>query len=253
MADNTNRFADRVENYIKYRPGYPPEVLLYLEQAIGLDASWTIADIGSGTGISTEMFLGNSNKVYAVEPNKEMREAADRLLSHHAGYVSVDGTAEESTIPPYSIDLIAAAQAFHWFDKDAFKKECRRIARDEAYCLLIWNERKVESPFEKAYEDLLMRFATDYTNVDHRNIKPEEMSLFFAPHEMTAKVFYNEQLFDYEGVKGRLLSSSYAPNAGHPNYAPMIAHLENIFKEYEQSGKVGFSYDCNLLLGKSVV
>jgi SAM-dependent methyltransferase len=250
MADNTNRFADRVENYIKYRPGYPADVLLYLEQAIGLDASWTIADIGSGTGISTEMFLGNNNKVYAVEPNKEMREAADKLFAHHAGYVSVGGTAENTTLSPFSVDLIAAAQAFHWFDRKTFKKECKRIARDGAYCLLIWNERKVESLFEKAYEDLLIQFATDYTNVDHRNIKPEDMRLFFSPNEMTSKVFYNEQLFDYEGVKGRLLSSSYAPNTDHPNYAPMIAHLEDIFEAHELNGKVGFSYDCNLFLGK---
>ena len=250
MPNNTNRFSDRVENYIKFRPGYPSEVILYLEQAIGLDASWTIADIGSGTGISAEMFLNNNNKVYAVEPNKEMREAADRILRHHAGYVSVDGTAENTPLPIGSIDLITAAQAFHWFDRDAFKKECTRIGRDGAYCLLIWNERKVESPFEKAYEDLLIRYATDYTNVDHRNVKEENLSLFFAPNEMTSKVFFNEQLFDYEGVKGRLLSSSYAPNIGHPTYEPMISYLQKIYAEYEQNGKVGVTYDCNLFLGR---
>ncbi|MCW3126130.1 MAG: SAM-dependent methyltransferase [Bacteroidetes bacterium] len=250
MADNTNRFSDRVDNYIKYRPGYPADVLLYLEQAMGLDASWTVADIGSGTGISTEMFLGNSNKVYAVEPNKEMRDAADRLLAHHAGYISIDGTAEHTTLPIQSSDLVIAAQAFHWFDKPAFKKECTRIARDGAYCLLLWNERKVKSPFEMAYEDLLLNYATDYTTVDHRNIKPEDLALFFAPNKMTRKVFHNEQWFDYEGVKGRLLSSSYAPNAGHINYEPMLEHLKGIFALHQQSGKVSFSYDCNLFFAR---
>lgn len=246
MSDNTNRFSDRVDNYIKYRPGYPAEVLLYLQQSIGLDASWTIADVGSGTGISTEMFLDNSNKVYAIEPNKEMREAADRLLAHHPGYMSVDGTAEHTTLPMECVDLITAAQAFHWFDRAAFKKECVRIGRDGAYCLLIWNERKVESDFEKAYEDLLMKYGTDYTKVDHRNIHEEDMAKFFAPNEMTNKVFHNEQMFDFDGVKGRLLSSSYAPNTTHPNYGPMIAYLQDIFQKHQADGKVGFSYDCNL-------
>ena len=250
MPDNTNRFSDRVANYIKYRPGYPAEVMLYLEQMTGLDASWTIADIGSGTGISAEMFLNNNNKVYAVEPNKDMREAADKMLGHHAGYVSVDGTAEHTTIPVASIDLIIAAQAFHWFDREAFKKECKRIGRDGAHCLLIWNERKVESPFEIAYEDLLMRYAPDYTTVDHRNIRKDNISEFFAPNEMTSRVFFNEQLFGFEGIKGRLLSSSYAPNVGHPDYEPMIAHLIKLYAEHEQNGRVRFTYDCNLFLGR---
>ncbi|MBS1624138.1 MAG: class I SAM-dependent methyltransferase [Bacteroidetes bacterium] len=250
MADNTNRFSDRVDHYIRYRPGYPSEVLLYLEQQTGLDAGWTIADIGSGTGISAEMFLKNNNKVYAVEPNKEMREAADRLLCHHAGYVSVDGTAENTTLPVQSVDLITAAQAFHWFDRAAFRREARRIARDGAWYALIWNERKVASPFEIAYEDLLIRYATDYTTVDHRNISPEDLKDFFAPSEMTTRTFYNEQLFDYEGVKGRLLSSSYAPNEGHERYEPMLAYLRQIFDAHQAGGRVGFSYDCHLYLAR---
>ncbi len=215
-----------------------------------MDAGWTVADIGSGTGISTELFLNNNNKVYAVEPNKEMREAADRLLSHHPGYVSVDGTAEHTTLPVQSVDLITAAQAFHWFDRAAFSREAQRIARDGAWYLLIWNERKVVSDFELAYEDLLIKYATDYTTVDHRNINEADLRDFFSPAEMTKKVFYNEQLFDYDGVKGRLLSSSYAPNAGHINYEPMLAYLREIFDKYQSDGRVGFSYDCNLYLAQ---
>lgn len=250
MADHTHRFSDRVGNYIRYRPTYPAEVLLWLEQQTGLDAGWTIADIGSGTGISTQMFLDNNNKVYAVEPNKEMRDAADRLLGHHAGYISVDGTAEHTTLPAGSVDLITAAQAFHWFDREAFKREAQRIARDGAWYALIWNERKVVSAFEVAYEDLLIKYGTDYTRVDHRNISEGDLRHFFAPAEMTARTFYNEQLFDYEGVKGRLLSSSYAPNEGHPGYAPMLAYLREIFDRHQQDGRVGFSYDCHLYLAQ---
>jgi SAM-dependent methyltransferase len=239
-----------VENYIKYRPDYPSAVLEYLRDKTGFSSKDSVADIGSGTGISAEMFLRNGNKVYAVEPNKEMREAADRLLTSYPSYVSVDGTSENTKLSDKSIDLIVAAQAFHWFDRSAFKRECKRIGRAGAQCLLMWNERKVESDFEKAYEGLLIKYATDYLKVDHRNIREKDLIDFFAPAAVSSVVLYNEQLFDYEGVKGRLLSSSYAPNSGEPNFAPMIAYLREIFDRYQIDGRVSFSYDCNLFLAE---
>jgi len=247
---NTERFADRVGNYIKYRPGYPSEIFAFLSDHIRFTSGHDVADIGSGTGISAEMFLQHGNKVYAVEPNKEMREAADRLLAKYPKYVSLDGSSEATTLPDHTVDLIIAAQAFHWFDRDAFKKECWRIGRGVVHCLLIWNERKVESPFEIAYEDLLIRYGSDYQKVDHRNIGEKDLESFFAPNTITAATLYNKQIFDYEGVKGRLLSSSYAPNVGEPNYDPMIAYLREIFDAHQVDGKVSFSYDCNLFLGK---
>jgi SAM-dependent methyltransferase len=250
MAKNTERFADRIENYIKYRPGYPPEIFSFLNDKIGFTAAQDVADVGSGTGISAELFLRNGNKVYAVEPNKEMREAADKLLANYPGYVSVNGGSEATSLADHSVDLIVAAQAFHWFDKGAFKRECQRIGRVGAHCLLIWNERKVKSPFEIAYEALLLRYGTDYQKVDHRNIREEDLRTFFAPHPIISATLYNEQIFDYEGVKGRLLSSSYAPNVGEPNFEPMIAYLCEIFDAHQKDGRVGFSYDCNLFLGR---
>lgn len=250
MAKNTERFSDRVENYIKYRPGYPPGLISFLSDKINFTADQVVADVGSGTGISTELFLQNGNKVYAVEPNKEMRDAADRLLEKYEGYVSVNGSSEATTLPDHSMDLIVAAQAFHWFDRVAFKKECQRISKAGAHCLLIWNERKVESDFEKSYEDLLIRYATDYQQVDHRNIREDDLRTFFAPHPIISTVLHNEQIFDFEGVKGRLLSSSYAPNIGEPNFDPMIAYLREIFDKHQRDGKVSFSYDCNLFVGR---
>ena len=250
MSNNTERFSDRVENYIKYRPGYPQEVLMYLKERINFNSDKIVADIGSGTGISAEMFLQNGNKVYAVEPNKEMRQAADDLLSGYPNYRGVNGKSESTTIEDQSIDMIVAAQAFHWFDKDAFKRECRRISRVGACCLLMWNERKVESDFEKAYEELLLKYANDYRQVDHRNVREKDIETFFAPSQVLSETMHNEQIFYYEGVKGRLLSSSYAPNVGEPNYEPMIAYLRGIFDKYQKEGRVSFSYDCKLFLGQ---
>ena len=250
MAKNIERFSDRVESYIRYRPDYPLAIFDFLSEKANFQTSTVVADIGSGTGISTEMFLRNGNKVYAVEPNKEMREAADRSLGSFEKYVSVNGSSEVTTLPADSVDLIVAAQAFHWFERKIFKTECQRIGTQDAHCLLIWNERKVESDFEKAYEDLLIRYATDYTSVDHRNIKLDDIAAFFAPNEVQAETLYNEQLFDFNGVKGRLLSSSYAPNIGEPNYEPMIVYLREIFDQYQKNEQVGFSYDCKLFLGR---
>jgi len=250
MSKNTERFSDRVENYVKYRPGYPPEVLMYLNERIDFNASRIVADVGSGTGISSEMFLKNGNHVYAIEPNKEMREAADKLLYGYANYHSVNGTSENTMIVDESIDLVVAAQAFHWFDRGAFKRQCYRITRVGAYCLLIWNERKVVSDFEKAYEELLLKYANDYQQVDHRNIRENDIEAFFAPNPVFFETLHNEQVFDYESVKGRLLSSSYAPNVGEPNYESMITYLREIFDEHQKDGRVSFTYDCKLFLGQ---
>jgi SAM-dependent methyltransferase len=250
MPKNTERFSDRVDNYIRYRPGYPAGIFDFLREKVNFGQEVIIADIGSGTGISAEMFLRHGNKVYAVEPNKEMREAANRLLCSYDKYIGVNGTSEATTLPDHSVDLVVAAQAFHWFDRDAFNRECHRIGREGAHCLLVWNERRVSSDFEKAYEDLLLQYATDYLTIDHRNIKPDDINHFFAPHMVMSTTLHNEQLFDYDGVKGRLLSSSYAPNEGEPNFEPMIAHLRHIFDLYQSDGRVGFSYDCKLFLGE---
>jgi len=250
MSKNTERFSDRVENYVKYRPGYPQEIVMYLNEKIDFNRDWVVADIGSGTGISAEMYLKNGNEVYAVEPNMEMREAADNLLCGYANYHSINGTSEATTIVDQSIDLIIAAQAFHWFDRHLFKRECSRIGRYGAYCLLIWNERKVESGFEKAYEELLLKYANDYQLVDHRNIRENDIEAFFAPNPVFSEILHNDQVFDYEGVRGRLLSSSYAPNVGEPNYEPMIAYLREIFDKHQKEGRVSFTYDCKLFLGQ---
>jgi ubiquinone/menaquinone biosynthesis C-methylase UbiE len=247
--NSTTRFSDKVDNYIKYRPHYPKEVIDYLKSQNILSDGSVIADIGSGTGISTEMFLKNGNKVYAVEPNKEMREAAERLLKGYKNFLSVNGTAEDTTLSDSSIDLITAGQAFHWFDIPKAKAEFKRILKNNGYVVLMWNERKLDTtPFLRAYEELLLKYGTDYEKVRHENINTEVLNGFFT-HGYSAKSFSNGQVFDFEGIKGRLLSSSYVPGEGDKNYAPMIAGLEDIFSRYNESGKVNFEYDTNIYFG----
>lgn len=249
--NSTQRFSDRVSNYIKYRPSYPKGIINFLEQEIGLTTDSVIADIGSGTGISAELFLKNSNKVYGVEPNKEMREAAERLLQKYSKFKSINAPAENTGLESYSLDYVLAAQAFHWFDIEKCKVEFKRILKPGGYVVLLWNDRKTEStPFLKAYEELLNKFSTDYQKVNHKNIDEKIFDNFFGKNNYKLKIFPNEQVFDYDGLYGRLMSSSYAPPQGHHNYEYMIKELKNIFEKYHESGKVVFEYETKLYYGR---
>ncbi len=243
------RFSDRVENYVRYRPGYPQEIISLLQDEAGLTPKSIIADIGSGTGISAEFFLKAGCTVHAVEPNGDMRAAAERLLSRYPNFHSVSASAQATTLPDHSIDLIVAAQAFHWFNTPATRAEFTRILKPGGHISLIWNERKLDStPFLHAFEQLLLTFGTDYTQIRHENVDAAALSSFFSGPYAT-HTFPNEQRFDFEGLKGRLLSSSYAPAPGQPRHDEMIAELRCIFDEHQMSGQISFEYDTRVHLG----
>ena len=248
--DSTTRFSDRVDAYIQYRPGYPDGLIASLHDLIGLDQQSMVADIGSGTGISSDLFLRHGITVYGVEPNKEMREAAERLLHHYENFHSLDGTAERTTLPDQSVDVIAAGQAFHWFDQEAVGKEWRRILKPGGHVLIFWNSRRTDStPFLRSYEDLLIQYGTDYQEINHQNIEDEDIVRFFHPCDVRKLQLYNEQQVDFEGLRGRLESSSYAPTRDHPNYQPMIERLSEIFAEHREEGTVCIEYDLVVYIG----
>jgi SAM-dependent methyltransferase len=245
MSNSTTRFSDRVEDYVKYRPHYPAGVLSYLQEIYQFNKEWVVADIGSGTGISTQLFLRNANwagnRVYAVEPNLAMRTKGEELLRGVPGFVSIDGTAEATRLADGAIDLIVAGQAFHWFDPVQTRKEFVRIASAGACVALIWNERLVLSDFEREYEALILEYAGDYKTVNHKNITDLQIGEFFSPQPFLFQSFDNEQVFDYEGLKGRLLSSSYVPKDG-----PMIGALEALFSRHQRGGRVRVGYETKL-------
>jgi SAM-dependent methyltransferase len=247
---NTQRFSTRVDNYVKYRPGYPKEILSFLSAATGFSPDWIVADIGSGTGISTALFLDNNNKVYAVEPNGPMRSKAEELLGGNPRFISIDGTAEATTLPPYSIDLVIAGQAFHWFDPIPTKKEFHRILRFKGTIALMWNERQTASDFEKAYEALLQEYGTDYLQVRHSNITPEDIDSFFSPASYQLMIAGNRQAFDWTRLQGRLLSSSYIPAEKNAVYEKMMTQLKNIFDTHSQDGLVHFDYQTKLYISR---
>ena len=250
MASNIERFSNRVANYVKYRPSYPPEVLDVFRKQMGMMPHSAIADIGSGTGISTRLFLENGNSVYGVEPNDGMRQAAREFLKDFPNFRSINGTAENTNLPDDSVHIVIAAQAFHWFDPEKTRAEFRRILKPDGYVALMWNIRQMDStPFLRDYEQFLLRFGTDYKFVRHENITSEDIEAFFQrPVEMAS--YRNVQVLDLDGLKGRALSASYVPDEAQPIFPQMIDELSVLFEKYQSQGKIEIIYDTNIYYTK---
>jgi SAM-dependent methyltransferase len=250
-TDPTRRFSSRVENYIRYRPTYPQSVVALLRDECGLTRESVVADIGSGTGILSELFLRNGNRVYGVEPNREMRESGELQLAAYDNFVSVEGRAEATTLAGESVDFVTAGQSFHWFDIEGARREFARVLREGGWVVLIWNDRRTEgTPFLEDYERLLSDYGTDYHEVSEGWANDEVIHRFFGAGRVTLKSFENRQVFDFDGLKGRLMSASYAPEPGHPNFLPMMQMLASIFERYADDGKVTVEYDTKVFYGR---
>ena len=249
-SNATSRFSDRVENYIRYRPGYPLEALLALKSECGLSPQQAVADIASGTGIWTRMLLENGNPVFGVEPNPEMRQAGERLLARFPKFTSVTGSAEATTLPDQSVDFVTAAQAAHWFDRAGARRDFVRILKPGGWLVLLWNERLTDStPFLRDYEQLLLTYGTDYEDVRHENTT-DAVNEFFDPSPFQARAFEMRQEFDYAGLEGRLLSSSYAPGQEHAKHELMLRELRTIFDQHIAAGRVSVDYKTRVYFGR---
>ncbi|HEX5703807.1 MAG TPA: class I SAM-dependent methyltransferase [Pyrinomonadaceae bacterium] len=250
MLDPTKRFSNRVENYLKYRPRYPAEIIALLEKDCALTRDSVIADVGSGTGFLSELFLRNGNRVLGVEPNAEMRAAGERLLADYPNFLSVDATAEATTLSDSSVDFITAGQAFHWFDREKTYREFQRILKTGGWVVIVWNTFPTgRSALVKAYDDVLVRYGTDYREVASE-IENSGIQTFFPPGQYQRARFDFQQTFDWKGFQGRLLSASYAPNADSANYEPMLGDLRRVFDSHQKDGAVVFDYDTVVYYGR---
>lgn len=246
----TQRFSNRVEAYIKYRPGYPAAVVDCLRELAGLRADSLIADVGCGTGKLAEVFLAAGHRVVGVEPNEAMREAGRVVLARYDRFETVAGSAEATTLPDASADLITAGQAFHWFDAPAARREFIRILKPGGSAALIWNHRHTTgTAFLEAYETLLNRHCPEYASIVADHADEAGIAAFFAPSPVTQARFDNEQSLDYAGLAGRLLSSSYAPTQG-PGHDAMMRELKDIFTRHERDGRVVMGYDTKIFRGR---
>ena len=249
---STERFSDRVENYVKFRPSYPKQLIDTLVEQCQLSAGSSIADIGSGTGKLTELLLPVNATVYAVEPNREMREAAEQRLHLNRHFVSYAADSCHTGIADHSIDLIVAAQAFHWFNPAPSKVEFARILKPASYVGLIWNERDTGSAFQKAYDHMLTTYCEEYAQVKHRNITDSTIEAFFSPHHYRKFTFSFAQHFDMTGFLGRMYSSSYTPVAGSNEAIALNNAAHKLFQHHATDHRIEFTYQTILYLAKFV-
>lgn len=251
FPDAKQRFADRVTDYVRYRPGYPAGLLDVLRQNCGLRPEHSVADIGCGTGLLAEVFLKNGNRVSGVEPNAEMRAAGLYHLAPFSSFTNVSGSAEATTLPSQSADFITAGQAFHWFELDTTRREFQRIQRPGGWIVLVWNSRDAEkSPFAAAYEAFLLRFGTDYERVKSAYPETRNVSAFFGADRFYEARLANEQMLDWDGLAGRTRSSSYMPGPQHARYMETMEALEQLFRAHERNGKVHMRYTTRIFYGQ---
>jgi len=246
-----DRFSDRVEDYVRYRPGYPRELLEPLRGDAALTSAAAVADIGCGPGNLAALFLENGNTVFGVEPNAAMRAASEKAFDKLPRFHPIEGRAEATGLPSASVDFVVAGQAFHWFDLVPARAEFRRILKPGGWVALVWNERAGASPFDHAYEAVLVEHGIDYRKIrDSRNDEPSILA-FFEGAQVRRATFTHSQLFDFDGLKGRLMSSSYAPRYGDPAHQPMLAHLRRVFDSHRNQGTVRFCYQTTMWFGRA--
>ena len=250
VTNATRRFSSRVEDYVRYRPGYPREVIALLAAECGLTPKSVVADVASGTGIFTRLLVENGNRVLGVEPNREMRAAGEQFLKGYGQFTSVDGSAEATTLAHQSVDMITAAQAAHWFDRAKARREFVRILKPGGWLVLLWNERKTSgTAFLRDYEHLLLTYGTDYQEVRHERTTAE-IAEFFAPAAFQSRTYATRQECDYTALEGRLLSSSYTPQPGDSRYEPMLRELRAIFEAHQSERSVALEYDTRVFYGQ---
>lgn len=247
-GDPTRRFGDRVSDYARWRPSYPGALLDALGTVVGFPPGGTLVETGAGTGIFTAQLADRGYRVIAVEPNAAMAAAGAASLDRRASFVRAK--AEATGLRHGVGDGYVAAQAFHWYEPEAARAEAVRILRPPRPAALAWNMRRLDAtPFLRAYEAFLHEWGVDYREVAARYMQGSAMRAFFGGPYRRAR-FEMAQRFDLEGLKGRLLSSSYAPAAGHPRHAPMLVALEALFREHARDGEVAFQYDVELVHGE---
>ena len=251
MKDPKTRFSDRAENYAKYRPGYPREVLKFLEERGALSSDSVVADVGSGTGELSKLFLEHGNRVFAVEPNGEMRQAAERLLGGHPGFESVSGSAEATTLADGSVELVAVANSLHWVDREAAKVEFDRILKPDGRVAVVWSiSRTSGTPFLEAYNRLLSEYRTNDSSGGDAEDPYAMTESFFEAVGYEAASFSDYQRLDLEGLKGLVLSSSSMPAGSEPGSEEMLSDLERIFRANESDGTVVMEYLVTVYCGR---
>ena len=249
MEDYTQRFTGRAEAYSSYRPTYPKQFLDILNKEANFDSTKIVADIGSGTGILSKLFLENGNRVFSVEPNDDMRSVAGSNLGHFQRFASIKGTAENTTLEDRSVDLISVGQALHWFDSKRSWKEFSRIIKRGGYLCILYNDRKTDdaSGIMQRYEEIIDKHARNKPNLER--VEDDILSKFFSGWSFKKFSISNEQVLDFEGLVGRVCSASYMPQQNQQGFSEVKRELKDMFSKYQKDNKIMLSYETNIFLG----
>ncbi|MFD2177915.1 class I SAM-dependent methyltransferase [Veronia pacifica] len=250
MKNSKERFTEKVADYVRFRPDYPEDVIDIL--AHYADKKSQVADVGSGTGIFSKQLLESGYCVYGVEPNDNMRQAAEDALSDDVSFTSLNGSAESTGLDAASVNMITAAQSFHWFNNIATKEEFRRILTHDGVVAIIWNKRDLRSLFHREYDQLLKRYAVDYLKVTHLSITDQEVEAFFD-HFEKKHVCPHRQMMNFEQLVGRLRSSSYCPPQGSGEYQILVDQLEKLFNSHREGDHLYFEYQTCVYVGRMAV
>ena len=248
--DNTDKFTGKAKIYKTARPSYAQAFIDYLSRDRHLGPGSVVADIGSGTGILTRQLLDLGAQVFAVEPNAEMRAIAEEDLAAWSGFISVDGSASQTSLPDKSVDMVFAAQAFHWFDPQAFKQECRRILRLDGEVFLVWNQRELSSPVNRENEAVFREYCPNFKGYSGGKAeRPDDIAAFF-PGGFETRRFGHPLLYDREGFLSRACSASYALTGTSPRYQDFIAALNALFSRHAKKGMLVLPNQTEAFIGR---
>jgi SAM-dependent methyltransferase len=237
---NTEKFTGRVSAYVAYRERYDPEIVLpVLREWRVLEPDWLIADIGAGTGMLSDVFLANGNRVLAIEPNAEMRQACAQLHPANPNLSIIDGTAEATGLASASVDVVAVGRALHWFNLEATLPEFRRILKPNGWVIILAFGRSKEGREENiAYEDFLRPFTQDGEGTRVTYAVYQRLKDHFPGDEFHHKEIPGEMSLDWDALRGLTLSLSHAPLPGTPQFAPFEASLTRYFDRYQRDGRL---------------
>jgi SAM-dependent methyltransferase len=249
MKKHVARFTGRVEEYAKYRPGYPEQIISLLDNKIDFDEAKDVADVGCGTGRLSRLFLNNGNLVFGVEPNEEMRLMSENLLSKFINFISVDGTAEVTNLATSSVDVITVGQAFHWFDLKKTKKEFKRLLRKDGYVVIVWNERTNSSRLMKAVNNILNSLNQEHEEAEKNLVDKKLLNTFYGVEKVGSSTIPNYQMLDLAGLKGRIQSISYVPESGIEN-KKIMNEIKDVFEKHNNGGFVKIEYTTRVYYGK---
>lgn len=248
MKLGADRYSCKIEDYAKYRPDFPSEIIDFLYASGDISNSSVIADIGSGTGRFTRLLLEKGNLVYGVERNNEMRAKAEELLSKYTKFISISGSAEETSLNSKSVDLITVAQAFHWFDKEKCLLEFKRIIKNNGKVFIVWDDFVGDyNDFSIEQGKVISQFrVVESENKGRKLTRAEMINKFFKNNKFRTMAFTHELYEGFDEFKGGILSASFTPKPGEENYEPFINKLQEVFDKYQQNGKVctAFSSEC---------